>query len=63
MGYIVARDFTLDIRSPDGQADRLPGFAAELVKVNVDLILAVTDRAATAAKSATPNYPDRFYDR
>jgi putative tryptophan/tyrosine transport system substrate-binding protein len=40
LGYIEGQNFTLEFRSADGNADRLPDLAAELVRLPVDLIVA-----------------------
>jgi putative ABC transport system substrate-binding protein len=49
-GYAEGRGFTLVERFADGQNERLPALAAELVKLRVDLILASTTNAVKAAK-------------
>ena len=41
----------------DGKVERLPDLAAELVRRNVDLIVAPAGSAALAAKNATSNIP------
>jgi putative ABC transport system substrate-binding protein len=47
----------LDYRSADGQAERFPGLAAELVRLGVDVILTRGTPAALAAKRATRTIP------
>ena len=41
----------------DGKADRLPALAAELVRLKVDVIVALYVPSALAAKQATQNIP------
>jgi putative ABC transport system substrate-binding protein len=47
-------------RSANGRLDRLPALAAELVSLDVDLILAATTAAAVAARDATKRMPIVF---
>lgn len=57
LGWTLDQNVTLTLRVAKGDADRLPGFAAELVGLGVDLIAvigAVTARAARAATSSIP---------
>jgi putative tryptophan/tyrosine transport system substrate-binding protein len=56
-GYVEGRDVSLEWRFSDGQYDRVPGQAAELVQSKVDLIVADTTVAAQAAKRATSTIP------
>jgi putative ABC transport system substrate-binding protein len=44
-------------RSAEGRNERLPALAAELVQRNVDVIVAVADAAALAAKDTTKSVP------
>src|SRR5262249_16337928 len=53
-GYIEGRNVAIKHRSADGQFDRLPALAAELVADPVTLIIAVAPPAAVAAKAAIP---------
>ena len=60
-GFRDGRDVTIEYRSAEGQYDRLPALAAELVRRPVDLILAVGGTAsAIAAKAATSTIPIVF---
>ena len=56
-GYIEGRNYTLEYRSADGNAERFPDLAAELVRLNVDLIVTRGTVAALAAKKATSTIP------
>jgi putative ABC transport system substrate-binding protein len=57
LGQVEGRNFTLEVRSADRQLDRLPAFAAELVRIPVDIIIAPGDAAITAARQATDKIP------
>ncbi len=52
-----ARTLTFEPRRADQRLDRLPGLAAELVELNVSMILAFGNQAALAAKRATTTIP------
>ena len=39
LGYVEGRDFVIEPRYANGRYDRLPSIAAELVRLNVDVIL------------------------
>jgi putative tryptophan/tyrosine transport system substrate-binding protein len=60
-GYIEGRNVAIKYRSADGQFDRLPALAAELVADPVTLIIAVAPPAAVAAKAAARGHSDRFH--
>jgi len=57
LGWIEERNVKFALRVADGQIDRLPGFASEMVGLNVDVIAvigAVTVRAVQKATSTIP---------
>jgi putative tryptophan/tyrosine transport system substrate-binding protein len=56
-GYVEGRNVTLEFRWAEGTYDRLPVLAAELVRLNVDLIVTQGTPAALAAKQATTLVP------
>ena len=51
------QNIEFDFRSAGGKADRLPALAAELVRLKVDVIVALYVPSALAAKQATQNIP------
>jgi ABC-type uncharacterized transport system substrate-binding protein len=57
LGYVEQRQFVLEYRSAEGQPDRFPAIATELVRVPVDVILAAGTPAVLAAKRATQTIP------
>src|SRR5580692_8263702 len=59
-GFVEGQSLTVEYRFADGQYDRLPGLAAELVRRPVDLIITAAPPAAVAAKAATTTIPIVF---
>jgi putative ABC transport system substrate-binding protein len=57
LGYIEGQSIRYEFRSDEGQVSRLPELAAELVRLNVDLIVTWFTPAAQAAKEATREIP------
>jgi putative ABC transport system substrate-binding protein len=60
LGWIEGRNLTLDLRFADGDLDKLPALAAELVALQVDVIVAGSNPGALAAKRATGRIPVVF---
>ncbi|MFY9685701.1 MAG: ABC transporter substrate-binding protein, partial [Pseudolabrys sp.] len=56
-GYIEGSDISIELRNAAGHNERLPALANELLKLNVDVIVAVNTPAAQAAKKATKTVP------
>jgi len=56
LGYVEDRDIVVEYR-PSDRPDRLSGFAAELVALKVDVIVASGSLAVRAAQQATRNIP------
>jgi len=59
-GYVDGRNVSIEFRSAEGQYDRLPAIADELIRRQVDLIAVGTPVAALAAKRATNSIPIVF---
>src|SRR6201997_493809 len=57
LGYIDGKNIQFERRVADGNLDRLPALAAELVRANVDVILAESSFAVEAARAATKSVP------
>lgn len=57
LGYVEGRDWILVPRSMRGQPQRAPEIAADLVRLNVDVIVSVNDILTRAAKKATSSIP------
>jgi putative ABC transport system substrate-binding protein len=57
LGYVEGKNITIEYRWADGQYDRLPGLAAELVRLNVDVIVTHGTPGTKAAKQATSRIP------
>ena len=57
LGYIEGRNIVIDYRWAEGKYERLPGLAAELVQLQVDVIVAATPPALEAAHAATTTIP------
>jgi putative tryptophan/tyrosine transport system substrate-binding protein len=57
LGYVEGRNLIIEYRSADGAADRFPALAAELVQLQVDLIVARGTPATNAAKAASMTVP------
>jgi putative ABC transport system substrate-binding protein len=57
LGYIDGQNVVFEYRFAEGRAERLPDFAAELVRLKVDVIVAGGTPAPLAAKHATRTIP------
>jgi putative ABC transport system substrate-binding protein len=56
-GYSEGRNLVFERRFSEGNAERFAEFAAEMVQLRVDCIIAITTPAALAAKNATQTIP------
>ena len=57
LGYIEGQNIRFEFRSAEGQINRLPELAAELVRLKVDVIVTWFTPTAVAAKQATREIP------
>jgi len=60
LGYIEGQNIVIEHRAPEWKYERLPGLAAELVRLQVDIIVAASPAATKAAKQATSRIPIVF---
>src|SRR5947209_19789467 len=56
-GYEEGRNLLVERRYARGRAERFKEFAAEMVRLNVDIIIVVTTPAALAVMNATKTIP------
>jgi putative ABC transport system substrate-binding protein len=57
LGYVEGQNIIIEYRFAEGKFDRLADYAAELVKLKVDVIVSVVTQASVAAKNATSTIP------
>lgn len=57
LGYVEGKNILVEYRYAEGNADAVPGLAAELVALNLDVILATTPAANRALLQATNTIP------
>ncbi len=60
LGYVEGDRLTVEYRYAEGNADRLPGIVAELLKTGVDVIAASGSIATNAAVAANKTVPVVF---
>ena len=58
LGYVEGQNMAIEYRYAEGKLNRFPALAAELVHLNVDVIVAIgADTVVRAAKNATKSIP------
>ncbi|RZL91514.1 MAG: ABC transporter substrate-binding protein [Variovorax sp.] len=60
LGYVEGQNLLIDYRHESADLDRLPSHAAELIRMDIDVLVAVTSNAAVAAKKTTGTVPIVF---
>jgi putative ABC transport system substrate-binding protein len=60
LGYVEGRNLVIEYRDAEGKFERLPALAADLVALNVDVIVAPNTVGVLAAKQATRTLPIVF---
>ena len=56
-GYVEGQNLTIEWRNPEGKPERFVDLAAELVRLEVDVLVAPNPAATIAAKKATASIP------
>src|SRR4030095_5608330 len=57
LGYVEEKNIVIEWRSTEGKADRRPALAAELVRLKLDVIVAVGSGDISAVKEAPATIP------
>ena len=57
LGYVEGKGIVTEVRNAEGRSDRLPPLVADLLRLKVDVIVAVNTPAAKAAQNATKTVP------
>src|SRR4026208_1458909 len=57
LGYVEGVNLIIEARFAEGNLDRLPGFARELIKLGVDVIAAYGGPPTRAARTASTTIP------
>lgn len=57
LGWVRGQNLVFETRYAEGEPDRLPAMAADLVGLKVDLIVALSNQETRAAKRATSSIP------
>ena len=61
LGWVEGQNILIEFRWAEGDYERLPGLAGELVRLNVDVLVTHGAAGALAAKKRHVNCPNRHY--
>jgi len=57
LGYVEGKSIIIDVRNAEGRSDRLQPLVGDLLRLKVDVLVAVNTPAAKAARNATTTVP------
>jgi putative ABC transport system substrate-binding protein len=57
LGYVDGQNRPIEFRNAEGKTDRLAGLAAELVRLDLDVVVVASDPATRAVKEASAKIP------
>src|SRR5262245_52582221 len=57
LGYVEGKNILIELRSAEGKSERYTSLVAELVQLNVDVLVSTSSVAVRAAKQATKTIP------
>ena len=60
LGYVEGKNINIDFRYDEGKPERLQELAEELIRLKVDILLAMDSSAARVAKKSTATIPVVF---
>jgi len=60
LGWVEGRNLAIEVRNADNRFERLPALAADLVRLNVEVLVTASTTVTSAAKAATPSIPIVF---
>ena len=60
LGYVEGKNIVIEWRSAEGQLDRLPALAAELVRLKVDVIVTVV--RSNTSRQGSDRYDSHCHD-
>ena len=57
LGYVDGKNIVIELRSAEGEQNRLPALVAELIRLKIDIIVSAGPSVTRAAKAATTTIP------
>ena len=58
LGYVEGKNILVEYRYPEEEADRVPGFVAELVQLKVDVLVSSSTRSDPRRQAGDQDDPD-----